>query len=311
VGGAGGGSSFVPNDITLGGEEAPPFVVLTGPNMGGKSTLMRQVCLAAVAAQIGAWVPADELELTPTDAVFVRMGARDRIMLGQSTFFVELSETAAALARATPWSLVALDELGRGTSTHDGAAIASAVLDTFASGVQCRGVFATHYHHIADSHALDPVVAIKHMACAVTSPGERPGGGGKGVEEVTFLYRLAEGACPKSYGVNVARLAGLPEALVLRAAQVSEQAEAGGLNAGDAIGGGDGVDLVEEVERGMDGDMKKRGGASRLEEEQEKGSGGDLERLRWRVVKACEQSRENTIVLRDVWNAARKELGLC
>jgi DNA mismatch repair protein MSH6 len=96
-----GGGAFVPNDVHLGGDQ-PGFIVLTGPNMGGKSTLMRQVCLAAVAAQVGAWLPAEEAELTPADAVFVRMGARDRIMLGQSTFFVELSETAAALNRRAP-----------------------------------------------------------------------------------------------------------------------------------------------------------------------------------------------------------------
>ena len=220
----GSGSAFVPNDVLLGGDQNPPFIVLTGPNMGGKSTLMRQVCLAAVAAQIGAWLPAEEVELTPADAVFVRMGARDRIMLGQSTFFVELSETAAALASATRYSIVALDELGRGTATTDGAAIAAAVLDHLAASVQCRGVFATHYHHISDSHVNDPAVAIKHMACAITPAAEADG-----VDEVTFLYRLTEGACPKSYGVNVARLAGLPESVVRRAAVASQQAESRGI----------------------------------------------------------------------------------
>lgn len=221
IGGMGG--TFVPNDVELGGSAAAPFVVLTGPNMGGKSTLMRQVCLAAVAAQIGAWVPAESLELTPADAIFVRMGARDRIMLGQSTFFVELSETAAALHRATPRSIVALDELGRGTATTDGAAIAAAVLDYLAGEVRCRGIFATHYHHISDSHAEDPAVAIKHMACSVV-PAKEPGD----VDEVLFLYKLTKGACPKSYGVNVARLAGLPESVVKRAAVAAEEAETHG-----------------------------------------------------------------------------------
>ncbi|KAL4857543.1 DNA mismatch repair protein 6 [Chlorella vulgaris] len=212
--------TFVPNDIELGGKDVPPFLVLTGPNMGGKSTLMRQVCLAALMAQVGAWVPAESLELSPTDAVFVRMGARDRIMLGQSTFFVELSETSAALHRATPSSLVILDELGRGTSTGDGAAIAAAVLDHLTQRVGCRGMFATHYHHIADSHASDPRVSIKHMGCAVT-----PSPTADGLEEVTFLYRLADGACPKSYGTNVARLAGLPDAVVRRAAAKAQESE--------------------------------------------------------------------------------------
>ncbi len=263
IGGSGG--SFVPNNVQLGGD-SPPFVVLTGPNMGGKSTLMRQVCLAAVAAQIGAWVPAESLELTPTDAVFVRMGARDRIMLGQSTFFVELSETAAALASATRYSLVALDELGRGTATTDGAAIAAAVLDHLAATVKCRGVFATHYHHISDSHAEDPAVAIKHMACAVT-PAED---GGDGVDQVTFLYRLTEGACPKSYGVNVARLAGLPDVVVRRAAVVSQQAEDRGI-----AGLKDTPLGAEETPTAMEVDVTNNANDE------------ELEKLRRKVVEAC------------------------
>jgi DNA mismatch repair protein MSH6 len=246
VGGAAGGA-FVPNDIELGGAGgAAPFMVLTGPNMGGKSTLMRQVCLAALAAQVGAWVPATSLALTPADAVFVRMGARDRILLGQSTFMVELSEAAAALARATPRSLVALDELGRGTSTHDGAAIASAVLDHLACVTRCRGVFATHYHHVADAHAADPAVALRHMACAVAPPAAAGG-----AEEVTFTYRLAPGAAPRSHGANVARLAGLPEAVIRRAVAVSGEFEAGGgwgsLPA--AAGGGAGGALAAAARR--------------------------------------------------------------
>jgi DNA mismatch repair protein MSH6 len=215
--------NFVPNDITLGGDDddpQPPMIVLTGPNMGGKSTLMRQVCLATVAAQVGAWVPARMLELTPADAVFVRMGARDKIVVGQSTFFVELSETAAALSRATRHSLVALDELGRGTATVEGGAIASAVLEYLANKVKCRGIFATHYHHICDSYNSQnsAVVAIKHMGCTVEPPLDEGG-----VERVTFLYRLTDGACPKSYGINVAKLAGLPESVVRRAVQVRKE----------------------------------------------------------------------------------------
>jgi DNA mismatch repair protein MSH6 len=274
VGGAAG--TFVPNDVALGGDSAP-FVVLTGPNMGGKSTLMRQVCLAAVAAQVGAWVPAQSLELTPTDAVFVRMGARDRIMLGQSTFFVELSETAAALAAATRHSLVALDELGRGTATTDGAAIAAAVLDHLATSVRCRGVFATHYHHISDSHADDPAVDIKHMACAVT-PAEEAGG----VDQVTFLYRLTEGACPKSYGVNVARLAGLPEGVVRRASAASAQAEARGIKG------------LKETPLGMEID---EGG----EEEQ-------VEVLRQRVLAAC--AAGDAAGVQAAWTEVRAALGV-
>ena len=214
----GGQGNFVPNDVCLGGDSNPTFTVLTGPNMGGKSTLMRQVCLATVAAQIGAWIPAEELELSPVDAVFVRMGAKDHIMLGQSTFFVELSETAAALRRATYNSLVALDELGRGTATSDGSAIAAAVLEHLAHTIKCRGIFATHYHNVADAYSNDPQISIQHMACAVRESDDN-----SGVDDVVFLYQLSKGACPKSYGANVAKLAGLPHNVVTRAVHVSQE----------------------------------------------------------------------------------------
>ena len=206
---------FVPNDICIGGEDAP-FMLLTGPNMGGKSTIMRQVCLATIAAQIGAWIPAEKLELSPADAVFVRMGAKDHIMLGQSTFFIELSETAAALHRATRHSLVALDELGRGTATVDGSSIAASVLEYLAHTVCCRGIFATHYHNVAESFENDEKISLKHMGCTVTEAND-----GTGVDDVVFLYQLAEGSCPKSYGSNVAKLAGLPLDVVSRASTIS------------------------------------------------------------------------------------------
>jgi DNA mismatch repair protein MSH6 len=230
------GGAFVPNDILLGGGAgcAPPLAVLTGPNMGGKSTLLRQACLAAVLAQAGAWVPARALSLTPLDAVHVRMGARDHILAGQSTFFVELSETAAMLASATRRSMAALDELGRGTATQDGAAVAAAVLEHLATRVGCLGLFATHYHQLgcsgggSSSLLMGGRVAPMHMACALRRAAAAGGGGDEGGDgsaaaaaappEVTFLYKLTPGGCPKSYGTNVARLAGLPEAVVRRAA---------------------------------------------------------------------------------------------
>ena len=218
---AGGAASFVPNDVSLGGK-APPFVLLTGPNMGGKSTLLRQVCLAALAAHVGAWVPASSFALTTVDAIFVRMGARDALLAGQSTFAVELIETAAPLSRGTRRSLVALDELGRGTATADGAAIAGAVLDRLAGEVGCRGLFATHYHRLADAAETGATAAaVKHMAADVGTDAAT------GVETVTFLYKLADGACPKSYGTNVARLAGLAPPVVDRAAAIAADLEAG------------------------------------------------------------------------------------
>uniref|UniRef100_A0ACD5YI65 Uncharacterized protein n=1 Tax=Avena sativa TaxID=4498 RepID=A0ACD5YI65_AVESA len=210
--------SFVPNDIKMGGPGNASFIVLTGPNMGGKSTLLRQVCFTIILAQIGANVPAENLELSLIDRIFVRMGARDHIMAGQSTFLVELTETASVLSSATKNSLVALDELGRGTSTSDGQAIAASVLDYLVHHVQCLGLFSTHYHRLAVEHE-DSKVSLCHMACEV-------GIGEGGLEEVTFLYRLTAGLCPKSYGVNVARLAGIPASVLQRANEKSIDFEA-------------------------------------------------------------------------------------
>ncbi|XP_057474469.1 DNA mismatch repair protein MSH6-like [Actinidia eriantha] len=213
-----GKNTFVPNDVTIGGSGHANFILLTGPNMGGKSTLLRQVCLATILAQVGADVPAECFEMSPVDRIFVRMGAKDHIMAGQSTFLTELLETASMLSSATHNSLVALDELGRGTSTSDGQAIAESVLEHFVHNVQCRGMFSTHYHRLAVDYQQDPKVSLSHMACKV----------GKGVgdlEEVTFLYRLTPGACPKSYGVNVARLAGLPDTVLHKATAKSQEFE--------------------------------------------------------------------------------------
>ncbi|KAF3784024.1 DNA mismatch repair protein [Nymphaea thermarum] len=186
-----GKGSFVPNDVNIGGTNNASFVLLTGPNMGGKSTLLRQ---------IGAYVPGESFELSPVDRIFVRMGAKDHIMAGQSTFLTELSETATMLLSATHNSLVALDELGRGTSTSDGQAIAESVLDHFIQKIGCRGMFSTHYHRLAVKYENDSQVGLFHMACQVEKRVD-------GIEEVTFLYKLTPGACPRSYGVNVACLA--------------------------------------------------------------------------------------------------------
>ena len=249
------GNAFVPNDVRLGGRAAggddtqegvPPITLLTGPNMGGKSTLLRQVCLAAVMAHVGADVPAKSLTMSACDAVYVRMGARDDVAGGRSTFMVELSETASMLRRCTRDSLVALDELGRGTSTSDGFAIASAVVDALAS-VGARTLFATHYHRLAEEHERDAedarletfgaegdvtvetkkTVALAHMGCDVRQEGSGDeSDGSDGYERVTFLYTLEKGSCPKSYGVNVARLAGLPEHVLVAAARRSAALEA-------------------------------------------------------------------------------------
>ncbi|CAA0824896.1 DNA mismatch repair protein MSH6 [Striga hermonthica] len=213
-----GESTFVTNDVMLGGPGQASFILLTGPNMGGKSTLLRQICLAVILAQIGADVPASSFELSPVDQIFVRMGAKDQIMAGHSTFLTELSETASMMNSATRNSLVALDELGRGTSTSDGQAIAASVLEHFVREVQCRGMFSTHYHRLAVDYQNDLKVSLCHMACQVIK-------GVDGLEEVIFLYKLTPGACPKSYGVNVARLAGLPDTVLQKAAAKSQEFE--------------------------------------------------------------------------------------
>ncbi|KAH9626876.1 hypothetical protein KSS87_002276 [Heliosperma pusillum] len=210
--------TFVPNDINIGGPDLATFILLTGPNMGGKSTLLRQICLAIILAQVGADVPAQHFKLSLVDRIFVRMGAKDHIMAGQSTFLTELTETASMLTSATHNSLVALDELGRGTSTSDGQAIAESVLEHFVREVQCRGLFSTHYHRLAINYERDPKVSLCHMACQV-------GEGNGGLEEVTFLYRMTLGTCPKSYGVNVARIAGIPDCVLQKADAKSKEFE--------------------------------------------------------------------------------------
>ncbi|XP_072293048.1 DNA mismatch repair protein Msh6 [Eucyclogobius newberryi] len=212
------GDDFIPNDIHVGcpgsseaDEEKSPAscVLVTGPNMGGKSTLMRQCGLVIILAQMGCYVPAESLCFTPVDRVFTRLGASDRIMAGESTFFVELSETASILHHATKHSLVLLDELGRGTATYDGTAIACAVVKELAEKICCRTLFSTHYHSLVEDYANNPAVRLGHMACMVENECEDPS-----QETITFLYKFITGSCPKSYGFNAARLANLPEEVI-------------------------------------------------------------------------------------------------
>ncbi|XP_036027239.1 DNA mismatch repair protein Msh6 [Onychomys torridus] len=209
------GDDFIPNDILIGCEEEAEengkayCVLVTGPNMGGKSTLIRQAGLLAVMAQMGCYVPAEVCRLTPVDRVFTRLGASDRIMSGESTFFVELSETASILRHATAHSLVLVDELGRGTATFDGTAIANAVVKELAETIKCRTLFSTHYHSLVEDYSKNVSVRLGHMACMVENECEDPS-----QETITFLYKFIEGACPKSYGFNAARLANLPEEVI-------------------------------------------------------------------------------------------------
>ncbi|CAM4539461.1 unnamed protein product [Lepidochelys olivacea] len=210
------GDDFIPNDIVIGSKNEDEdsnseayCVLVTGPNMGGKSTLMRQAGLLAIMAQLGCYVPAEACRLTPIDRVFTRLGASDRIMSGESTFFVELSETSSILRHATEHSLVLVDELGRGTATFDGTAIASAVVKELAENIKCRTLFSTHYYSLVEDYSHSAAVQLGHMACMVENESEDPS-----QETITFLYKFIRGACPKSYGFNAARLANIPEEVI-------------------------------------------------------------------------------------------------
>ncbi|XP_071959516.1 DNA mismatch repair protein Msh6-like [Antedon mediterranea] len=212
------GDDFIPNDTYIGianendsdSSASGSCVLVTGPNMGGKSTLMRQVGLVVVIAQLGCYVPAEACTLTPVDRIFTRLGASDNIMAGESTFFVELSETSSILQHATTHSLVLLDELGRGTATYDGTAIASAVVKELTENIKCRTLFSTHYHSLVEDFAHDPNIQLGHMACMVENENDDD----PSQETITFLYKFVKGACPKSYGFNAARLANIPDEII-------------------------------------------------------------------------------------------------
>ncbi|ORY87848.1 muts domain V-domain-containing protein [Protomyces lactucae-debilis] len=214
-------TTFIPNDILLGGTDGARMSLLTGPNMAGKSTLLRSACTAVLLAQLGHYVPASSCALTPLDQISVRTGgARDNIGGGQSTFMVELAETATLLSSATPRSLVVLDELGRGTGTFDGMAVAFAVLQHLLTRIGCLGFFSTHYALLAQEFEKHPGCKFENMSFLLDE------GGDAGQGKVTFLYKLVAGICSHSHGLNVARMAGLPEELITVAAEASKRFEA-------------------------------------------------------------------------------------
>lgn len=184
--------TYVPNNISLSSDGTRALLV-TGPNMGGKSSYVRQVALIAIMAQIGSYVPAASAKLGMLDAVFTRMGAFDNMMAGESTFMVELSETSDILKQASPRSLVILDELGRGTSTHDGVAIAQAVLEHVVREVRCLTLFITHYQTLSGMAKAFPAGELKNVHMRFTESGEDG-------QEITFLYEVGEGVAHRSYG---------------------------------------------------------------------------------------------------------------
>jgi DNA mismatch repair protein MutS len=212
---------FVPNDATL-----PPGSVslVTGPNMSGKSTYMRQVALIVVLAQMGSFVPADAATLPVVDRVFTRVGASDDIAGGQSTFMREMAELTAILHEATPDSLVLLDEVGRGTSTADGRAIARATAEFLHDEVGATTLFATHYHDLTGLAAEYERVRNLHFAAEREGSERPPKGGGRptATGDVTFLHRVADGPASSSYGVEVARMAGVPDPVVERSRALVE-----------------------------------------------------------------------------------------
>ena len=195
-------AQFVANDILLAKESC---VLLTGPNMAGKSTIMRQVALTAIMAQMGSYVPADFADLPIFDAIYTRIGASDQLSEGLSTFMVEMTETAAMLKKATAQSLVILDEVGRGTSTFDGMCLAQSILEHLMVEKKCYSLFATHYHELTSLCESFPRIQNAHMSVA-----ERNG-------QIQFLHTLVRGPAMKSYGIQVAELAGLPTAVTKRA----------------------------------------------------------------------------------------------
>ena len=201
---------FVPNDTTLNHGDSE-LLLITGPNMAGKSTYMRQVALITLMAQIGSFVPAASATITPADRIFTRIGASDDLTSGESTFMVEMKEVAHILNNATSESLVILDEIGRGTSTYDGMSIARAVAEYIESKIHAKTLFATHYHELTDMEGN----GIKNLCVAVK---ERGG-------EVAFLRRIVEGAADKSYGIHVGKLAGLPESVIKRAKTILKELE--------------------------------------------------------------------------------------
>lgn len=224
---------FVPNDTEL-NHDTQEMLIITGPNMAGKSTYMRQVAVLTIMAQTGSFIPAKSASLAPVDRIFTRVGAADDISTGQSTFMVEMQEVSHILRNATKNSLILLDEIGRGTSTYDGMSIARAVVEYLDAKVHAYTLFATHYHELSDMAAASD--HIKNYTVTVKERGK----------DITFLRRIVPGSADRSYGIHVARLAGLPESLLKRADEILEGLEIEGvkeIEAAPSVGKESSLDL--------------------------------------------------------------------
>ena len=200
------GEEYVPNDIVM--DNNTDILLITGPNMAGKSTYMRQLGIIAIMAQIGCFVPAEEATLPIFDKIFTRIGASDDLVSGESTFMVEMMEVSRAIKYATRNSLILFDELGRGTATFDGMSLAQAILEYVANKIKCKTLFSTHYHELTDMEKTIPNLKNKHVS-AVEENGN-----------ITFLHKVKDGSVDKSYGINVAKLAGLPDEVIDRASGI-------------------------------------------------------------------------------------------
>ena len=204
-----GHGKYVPNDVSI--DENSPVVLITGPNMGGKSTYMRQVALIVIMAQIGSFVPAKYANLTIFDQIFTRIGASDDLISGQSTFMVEMLEANNALRFASEKSLILFDEIGRGTATFDGMAIAQAMIEYIASEIHCMTLFSTHYHELTELEGK--IDNVNNYCIAVKEKGD----------DIVFLRKIVKGGADKSYGIQVAKLAGVPESVISRAKEIAEE----------------------------------------------------------------------------------------
>jgi len=202
---------YVANSVKMDRDNS--ILLITGPNMGGKSTYMRQTALIVVMAQIGCFVPAKSCRMPVFDKIFTRIGASDDILSGQSTFMVEMTEANRALQDATDHSLILFDEIGRGTSTYDGMALAQAMIEYIATCIHAKTMFSTHYHEL--TALTDNVDGVRNIHVAVKEDDEK----------VTFLYKIKDGPAGRSFGINVARLAGLPDSVLDRAKGLQNELE--------------------------------------------------------------------------------------
>jgi len=206
---------FTPNDVDLGSRSDDQIILLTGPNMGGKSTILRQVCLIAIIAQIGCYVPATSCEMTAVDRIFTRLGASDKLVEGKSTFFVEMEDIYNLVTFGTDRSLAIIDELGRGTSTTDGFSIAASILDHMLNKIGCLSIFSTHYHSLINFCLDYDAVSFWKMDFLIDDA----------TQDIIFLHKLVPGICNRSFGIKIGRLAGIDETILHRAEAISREVD--------------------------------------------------------------------------------------